>query len=549
MMGHTQSHSGSRGNRCHTSRGQRRDRARTRFGTRVILTIALLVAAGLTWPSVSSSSSDRLETASKQVRRDLAKKVSLTFKDMATTEALKVLSEQSGVNMAVASGVGGKVSLFLTDVDVATALDIVTEMTGNAYMAEGDIVRVMSADEYFKKTGNAFASHLVLHTYELEHMVAADAVVAIRNMGLMTAAGKILPDAQLNSLFVWDVAESHERIGPLLEAIDRETECQRIVLPLQFTGNDALQSAVSAHLTAGIGSVELLGGGDRIAITDLPNKIGPLADLVYTLDVSPKQVLIEVKILQVTHSDETMVGINWQVVQEKMNSLDIRSAYSVLPKSGSGDVSSGSVLTVGNLEDDDFHVVLEALETFGTADIVSLPRILARSGSAAKIHVGSSEPFVTVSTRESQGIINYYETVTHVDVGVKLDITPEIHPNGFISMTVRPEVSTVSRFETTVSGSTIPVVEQAMMETVVHVKSGVWVILGGLIKNELRVTKSGIPILRSIPLLEYLFGSTNTKEVKNELVVLIRPRVVSGDVPVELDDATHEPNPTPGGGD
>ena len=104
-------------------------------------------------------------------------------------------------------------------------------------------------------------------------------------------------------------------------------------------------------------------------------------------------------------------------------------------------------------------------------------------------------------------------------------------------MQVRPEVSSVSRFETTTTGSTIPVVEQSAMETVVQVKSGVYVILGGLMKKEQRETRTGIPILKEIPLLQYLFSSISKKEVTSELVVMIRPRIVTGDRAVELDDA------------
>jgi general secretion pathway protein D len=136
-------------------------------------------------------------------------------------------------------------------------------------------------------------------------------------------------------------------------------------------------------------------------------------------------------------------------------------------------------------------------------------------------------------------VINTFETVTQVDVGVKLSITPWIHPNDFITLKVRPEVSSVSRFETTPSGSRVPVIEQSMMETEVQVKSGIYVILGGLMKKEVRKTGSGIPVLSRIPVLRYFFGSTGDKVVRTELVVMIQPKIVTGDEATEP-----EPNGT-----
>jgi len=500
-----------------------------------LLMVGLLVGLASLFLPASSPASDRLESASAGVRRGLAKKTSITFKGIDTTEALKILTEESGINMAVSAGVRGSVTLFLTDVSIATALDLVTEMTGNAYIVEGDIVRVIPEADYVRETGNAFRSRKVLQVYTLEHARVQDALVATGQLGLLTSSGNILPDLEKNSLVVWDAPESQERISQLLDLIDRGNESGRVVISLENAGNEELLNAVLPHLTEGVGGAELLGLGEEIAITDLPSRMPFFRELVSHLDVSPQQVLMEVKILQVSYSDETSVGINWQIVQEKLNSFKIQSAYSVLPKTQSGDATSGSVLTIGDIEDDDFTVVMEALESYGSTDIVSLPRILALSGQEAKIHVGSSEPYVTVDTRESQGIVNIYERVTQVDVGVKLNITPQIHPNGFISMAVRPEVSSVARFEVTASGSSIPVVEQSTMETQVRVKSGVYVILGGLMKKELRKRDSGIPILRDIPVVKYLFGSTTVKEVRSELVIMIQPRIVTGDRAIEIE--------------
>jgi len=485
----------------------------------------------------ASYPTDRLEGASRRVRHRLAKKVTLTFKDIGATEALKILSEQAHINMTIDGGVRGSVTVYLTDVDVATALDLVAEMTGNAYFVQGDIIRVLPEEDYIRQTGNPFRVEHSIAVYPLQNLTVEDAADALGRLNIITSNGQVHQSASDNSLVIWDVPETHARVRQLLDLLDQPGGgVETAVIELQHIATEEMVPKVTPHLTPTIGSAELLGVGDRIAVTDLPSRIPALKELIANLDVPRRQVLMEVKVLQVSHSEETSTGIDWAVVQDELNSLHIQSAHSVLPKTSTGDVGSGTVLTIGNMEDDDFNVIMEALETFGSTEIVSMPRVLAVSGTDATIHVGSSEPYVTVNTRESSGVINYYETVTHVAVGVKLDVTPLIHPDDFITMTVRPEVSSVSRFETTTSGNSIPVVEQSTMQTEVRVKSGVYIILGGLMKKEQREANSGIPILRSIPLLKYFFSSTTLKEFRSELVVMIRPTIVAGDAEIELEE-------------
>lgn len=157
-----------------------------------------------------------------------------------------------------------------------------------------------------------------------------------------------------------------------------------------------------------------------------------------------------------------------------------------------------------------------------------MPRLLVLSGNTATIHVGSREPYVTVDSRESQGVINYFERVTEVDVGVKLEIQPTVHPNGFITLRVSPEVSSVNRYVTTSAGSNVPVVEQSTMVTEVRVEDGAQVILGGLMRNDVRKVSRGVPILSRIPVIKYAFGSTVDTNLRTELVVMLRPTIVTG---------------------
>jgi len=533
------------------------------------------------------------------LNEQLQTKISLTFKNLDCTEAFKILSEKTEVNFAVDAGVKGAVTLYLTDVEAGKALEIITGMTNNAYVIKDGIVRVMTGDDYIRETGRSFQSRSAMLSYALKHIPSNEAIAAIGQLGLLTAGGKVSTDPRTNGLIVWDTPEAQERVSRVLELLDKAAMVEAIPLAncsvesvlttlqalvgnlaridadpqsnrlivsgspegiqeirkylgakdvppaletefiaLKHAWSDTLLAVFQDYLTPGAGQAALLNGGRDLSLTEVSGRLPFLRGLVQQLDVLPDQVLIEVKILQVSFGGTESIGINWDVLEKKLDDLTIQGRFPVLPKDAPGQISSGVIASAGDLEDEGYNVLIEALSTYGETEIVSLPRLLVTTGREAQIHVGSTEPYVSVETQLTQGIVQNYERVTTIDVGVKLRVLPTIHPNGLISMVIEPEVSSVSRFFETPGGSSIPVVDQSTLLTEVTVNSGDHVILGGLMETEKRKTERGVPILRSIPLLKYIFGSTQTIEGKTELVIVIRPRIVSPEKGSDIETET-----------
>jgi general secretion pathway protein D len=149
---------------------------------------------------------------------------------------------------------------------------------------------------------------------------------------------------------------------------------------------------------------------------------------------------------------------------------------------------------------------------------------MVQDGNSARIHVGSQVPYTTIDTRENtSGVIDRFERVVIVPVGVQLEVLARIHRDSMITMQVKPEISAVVAF-----ANNIPVVETSETSSTVCVLSGRTVILGGLIRHETRVTRKGIPILKHIPIVKYLFSSTVNSKTHTEIAVLLSPRIVSG---------------------
>ena len=116
-----------------------------------------------------------------------------------------------------------------------------------------------------------------------------------------------------------------------------------------------------------------------------------------------------------------------------------------------------------------------------------------------------------------------------IDVGVKLVVTPTIHADGFITMKIRPEVSSATDSVRTGQNNLIPVVDTSELETTVRVKDGVTVVLGGLIKDEQVRSNSKVPILGDVPVVGGAFRNRITGTQKSEIVIFLTPRIIEGD--------------------
>ena len=171
------------------------------------------------------------------------------------------------------------------------------------------------------------------------------------------------------------------------------------------------------------------------------------------------------------------------------------------------------------------------MDTVGKTNILSNPRITVINNEEAKILVGSSEPYVTSeTTTTASGPTTTAESVNFIEVGVKLFVTPTIHGDGYVTMKIKPEVSSRTGSITTSTNNEIPVVETSEAETTVMVKDGVTIVIGGLIKEQDIRTVKKVPLLGDLPFLGFAFRNENKSIEKTEIVIFLTPRIISGDI-------------------
>jgi MSHA biogenesis protein MshL len=189
------------------------------------------------------------------------------------------------------------------------------------------------------------------------------------------------------------------------------------------------------------------------------------------------------------------------------------------------------------LDFNDFQAFVEMLETQGDVQVLSSPRISTVSNQKAVIKVGSDEFFVTdISSDTTTGTTTNSTsdiTLTPFFSGIALDVTPQIDPTGQITLHIHPTVSEVvdQNKQINVSGvtQTIPVAFSTVRESdsVVHARSGQLVVIGGLMQEKTTKDEAGIPVLSKIPGLGALFRHTKSVSRKSELVILLRPQVIT----------------------
>jgi general secretion pathway protein D len=243
-------------------------------------------------------------------------------------------------------------------------------------------------------------------------------------------------------------------------------------------------------------------------------------DVLATLDRPVPQVLIKVLIAEVTHDNSLDVGADWSILN--LNARNGGKAGLTLGSS-LGNATAGSGLTV-SLVEDNLTATLHALATAGKVDVLSRPYILTSDNQPAEIVIGSEVPIITNSQLTDTG--QQINTVQYRDIGIILDVTPHINPEGLVICDVSPEVSATTDQSTPIASNvSAPVFSLRSANTRVGIKDGTTIVIGGLMQDQKTSTVNKIPILGDIPLIGPVFARTQVSKTKTELLFFITPHV------------------------
>lgn len=450
-------------------------------------------------------------------------KISLDIKGMDIVDVAKMLATRAGLNIVIGKNVTGKVTLFLKNVDVWDAFEIIILANELAYEKEGDIINVMTQRDYELKYGERFQDQKQAKIIQLKYAKAIELSKALNQ--IKSKVGVIVVDDASNTLALIDSPQKIKEMEEFIKNVDLPVKTR--VFSLNYAEAEKLSAKLQESITKGIGSIKIDERTNKIAISDFPEKLDEIAKIISAFDEKTPQVLIDAQIIEIRPTDKFEMGVDWDYWIEKHFKLS-----AALPISSTGRLLLGTT-TASPAKPGQYKAIIDILRTIGDTKILSSPRIMVLNNQEAKILVGTKEAYITSSTSQTGETAITSQSVNFVDTGIKLYVTPTINRDDFVTIKIKPEVSTATPTLIKSAGqeSTIPIVSTSEAETVVTVKDGVTIIIGGLKKDNRSKTVKKIPILGDIPFLGVAFRNQIEEYNVTELVILLTPHIMSGENP------------------
>lgn len=295
-------------------------------------------------------------------------------------------------------------------------------------------------------------------------------------------------------------------------------------LPSGASGSGAIGGATPTQ------SPGVMQSGGRIVVDPISNRLiysgtaseyAKVRPLLEQLDRSPGEVLINVTIAEVTLTDTTRYGVDFFLDSIGNNDFDV----SLGTQGGVGLGSDGLQIGVlsGNVD-----AALNAFAQNEQLNVLSKPKLVARSGGSARLQVGSDVPVVTSqradNAQDGQGSLDVLQQVQYRSTGILLSIEPIVFSQNRVDLTISQEVSTVVEGSAGAAGS--PTISNRTLNTQLSIEDGETIVLGGLIQTTNNEAETGIPILKDLPVAGNLFKTNTLGQTRTELLVLITAYVL-----------------------
>jgi general secretion pathway protein D len=273
------------------------------------------------------------------------------------------------------------------------------------------------------------------------------------------------------------------------------------------------------------GGLQLVEDKERnnILIYGTKSEYSNIVKMLKRLDSLPKQVLVEVTIAEITLRDSMQFGLEWFLKEQGSDYGLVLNALGA----GSAGISGILSATSGN-----FGAGFNALQTNKYVNVLSNPKLLVLNNHSASINVGNQIPIITsqASASDLEGgstSSSILQNIEYRNTGIQLTVKPTINSEGYLTLNISQNVSNAQKNDT--SDISSPLIFTRSIATDVILKSGEMVLLGGLITEDKSLDKTMIPLLGSIPLLGKLFSTQGESIDKTELVIMVKPTIITSD--------------------
>lgn len=520
---------------------------------------------------------------------------SVVVNEVPVKELLLALARDTKQNIDIHSGLKGLVSLNAINETLPAILDRVAKQVDMRYRVEGNTI-IVSPDtpylrtyrvSYVNMTRNTTSSigvsgELTVSTGSSTTGSSGGAAAAATSASGVGGSSTVVRTVSNNNF--WEQLRDNIRAilaatrARSLSAEEKNTiaEAQRSARETALKQAEAVsragQGAATLFTTAfrGVPQQPLGDVRDDIIINPVSGTVSVLATerqhrlvqqhLDSVTSAAQRQVLIEATIVEVQLSQAYQGGVDWNRIS---TSGGLAFSQALLGSNLATAPFVALFYNQNNQRQNHISLTIKLLEQFGQTRVLSSPKLMALNNQTALLKVVDNIVYFDVQAQTSQAVnagtlTTATTTARTVAVGMVMGVTPQINDDGRVSVTVRPTISRVTRFVDdpnpllAAAGvrNQVPEIQTREMESVLQVGSGQTVILGGLMQNEVRRDRDQVPVVGSDPRVGDLFAFRDERAVKTELVVFLRPTVISNPS-LESDELKFfqrflpQPDPTP----
>jgi len=502
----------------------------------IVIFFALSLFIFLEAPSPSGA--DPVEIAHRPSLSDyhfpgLEKKISLDIRGMDIIQFLKFLASEGSLNIVTSKNVAGNITLLITDVTIGDALEIALSMNNLASEVKGNVISILTNAEYKTMYGVDFYDQRKTYITQLKY-------ASVKNVGSMLAnvksdIGKIIFDETTGTIVIIDTPSKISQMQAIIKqqelpTVTRVYPTETRVFELKYAKAETMKDDITKALTPDIGSLRVDIRTNTFVITDLPTQFKKLEILINAFDRKTRQVFIEAKVVEVTLGDKFQWGVDWEKVIRIAGTQGLKFIPSVtLPLTG---VTALGTLSIKTVNATDPNAIIQMLATVTDTRILSNPHLTVEEGKESKIEVITKQPYQEdTTTTATGGATTQSKSYQWVNVGVSLNVTPRINKDGFISMLIKPEVSSITTWYggNAQAAGAVPVVKSANAQTTVLIKDGTTIIIAGMVQDNKTSSVNKVPFFGDLPFLGKAFQNVSDEIKRTETIVFLTPRIVEGD--------------------
>jgi type II secretory pathway component HofQ len=456
----------------------------------------------------------------------LRQPVNVNFKNMPLDNVVSLLANKGQISVISEVDLAGGVTAQLKDITLGRAIEVILRQENLGIVEEDGIYRIT---DYVKAVAARRDTRMISLTNANAAEVKAtlaEVIASSPDAGLVSLSA----NATTNMLIVQgprDTVRDLEDLVAKLDVADAVLPTRTVVIPLNYADPGSVVGLLTVGgMLSGTGKASPDPRTRQIILTDLPQNVDAILELIPTLDLPVKQVSIQAMIVDAIMNDDAETGFDWFLNAVQKGSPPIVGGH--LESFGAGfeePLSTAGSLAFSVLSGDiNLDGIIRAEVLSNNAELLAEPVLITTENNPAIINLTSEFPYQEQTQTDAGGQI---AATQFKEIGTILNVTPKVTHDQHIGIQIDVKQSVVTGFTTT----EVPIEAKRQIVTNLRLDDGETIFIGGLRQHDDRLTVKKVPVLGDIPILNILFRTNSVKKENIELLVFLTCNVMPNDTP------------------